>query len=841
MKKVHFFVLAAIAAMTAISCNKEIETPAVGTDAACPEGYYVEELTAVYPRDPETRTAFNETTGRFAWTEGDELAFHLSNGEYIAAPIDPATGKVKLYLPVGVTRDNYAVYPAASIVDDAAEIGNMKVTLPDIYDITSNLVSDFVPTPLVAWNDAENTHLKFEHVGGLLQVNLTVPAGTRTASVSLGKSITGVFDLQDGSGNGIIAPGEAEEDNVTFVLSETGLRAESGVKLLVPVPTGTYESIKLVYNDGFDDTFKFEKDLSANPWTFARSGGKKITIGESNFEDITPDYFWFEALQASCGVTVKKGLTSGLYYSIDNKKTWTAIDTDSSVSITLRKKGDRVYFYGTAGNIARPASNTGIFGGYGKLAAGGDILTLLQKTGAVMPSRAFEGLFYYDNALIDASAIILPDYTASACYYNMFYYCQNLTKTPVLPAMKVESSAYNGMFGMCRSLTVAPELPATEIGVQGYMDMFEMSGLIEAPELPCPAEGMGSGCYQYMFWNCHSLIKAADLNATAISSEACVSMYGSCDALVNPPFIAASTVALGGFYGLFKGCTKLNRLPDMPNLTKLERNACLDMFYGCTSLVDLSDAVLTATTIGEESYKNMFKNCTNLTKAPRILANSFTGMRSCVGMFEDCTSLIQAPELPSMSLGTGCYQGMFRRCTSLTQAPELPATSMKNSCYSEMFRGCTSLEAIPTLPATSMAVSCYAGMFRECTSITTAYLPATSGTKPTVGSSVGAYKEMFMDCTSLTDVELFGTPGCKSMFSGCTSLNKIITHFKVWQTAPGFSEPNQCATWVSNVAESGTFYKVADLPCTVDENNVAIEGDYTGVDFIPLGWNVVVL
>ena len=88
-------------------------------------------------------------------------------------------------------------------------------------------------------------------------------------------------------------------------------------------------------------------------------------------------------------------------------------------------------------------------------------------------------------------------------------------------------------------------------------------------------------------------------------------MYGSCDALENPPFIAASTVALGGFYGLFKGCTKLNRLPDMPNLTKLERNACLDMFYGCTSLVDLSDAVLTATTVGEESYKNMFKNCTN--------------------------------------------------------------------------------------------------------------------------------------------------------------------------------------------------------------------------------------
>ena len=141
-----FLSLAAVAALTAISCNTELETPAVGTDAACPEGYYVEELTAVYPRDPETRTAFNETTGRFAWTEGDELAFHLSNGEYVAAPIDPATGKVKLYLPVGVTRDNYAVYPASAVVDEAAAIGNMKITVPDTYDISADPNTDYVQT-----------------------------------------------------------------------------------------------------------------------------------------------------------------------------------------------------------------------------------------------------------------------------------------------------------------------------------------------------------------------------------------------------------------------------------------------------------------------------------------------------------------------------------------------------------------------------------------------------------------------------------------------------------------------------------------------------------------------
>ena len=61
-----FLSFAALAAMNAVSCNKEIETPDLGTDAACPEGYYVEELTAVYTHDPETRTAFNETTGRFA-------------------------------------------------------------------------------------------------------------------------------------------------------------------------------------------------------------------------------------------------------------------------------------------------------------------------------------------------------------------------------------------------------------------------------------------------------------------------------------------------------------------------------------------------------------------------------------------------------------------------------------------------------------------------------------------------------------------------------------------------------------------------------------------------------
>ncbi len=57
--------------------------------------------------------------------------------------------------------------------------------------------------------------------------------------------------------------------------------------------------------------------------------------------------------------------------------------------------------------------------------------------------------------------------------------------------------------------------------------------------------------------------------------------------------------------------------------------------------------------------------------------------------------------LPAMTLGNKTYRGMFKHCTSLHCAPELPAPTLVGSdgegCYSEMFRDCSSLTYIKCL------------------------------------------------------------------------------------------------------------------------------------------------
>ena len=102
-----------------------------------------------------------------------------------------------------------------------------------------------------------------------------------------------------------------------------------------------------------------------------------------------------------------------------------------------------------------------------------------------------------------------------------------------------------------------------------------------------------------------------------------------------------------------------------------------------------------AISIAENAYSYMFRGCSDLLYAPKVLpANNFSGSYVYSYMFSDCTSLVNAPALPATTLSNNCYQYMFDGCTSLVDAPELPATTLSYYCYRGMFNGCTSLKTI---------------------------------------------------------------------------------------------------------------------------------------------------
>ena len=101
-------------------------------------------------------------------------------------------------------------------------------------------------------------------------------------------------------------------------------------------------------------------------------------------------------------------------------------------------------------------------------------------------------------------------------------------------------------------------------------------------------------------------------------------------------------------------------------------------------------------------------------------------------LFYGCEGLNNHPdmtiELPATDLAPYCYSHMFKDCTFLTVAPELPADDfLKYGCYQGMFEYCDALEESPVLPAERLVQSCYAYMFNGCSSLGRVTCLATSG------------------------------------------------------------------------------------------------------------------
>ena len=151
-------------------------------------------------------------------------------------------------------------------------------------------------------------------------------------------------------------------------------------------------------------------------------------------------------------------------------------------------------------------------------------------------------------------------------------------------------------------------------------------------------------------------------------------------------------------------------------------------FKNHINLTDASELILPMLTCGSGCYKYMFKGCTGLTALPELPANTLAS--SCYeSMFEGCTSLTSLPDdfLPVTSLAASCYKAMFKGCTGLTAAPELPATTQVEACYYSMFEGCIGLTSAPDLPASALVKDCYRHMFYGCSLLNSVRCMASSG------------------------------------------------------------------------------------------------------------------
>jgi hypothetical protein len=141
---------------------------------------------------------------------------------------------------------------------------------------------------------------------------------------------------------------------------------------------------------------------------------------------------------------------------------WTDF-TVGSTTITLANVGDKVYFRAKQDNnvFATSDSDYNYFIMTGKIAASGNINTLLKADGSVLDLSGRDG-----------------------CYQYMFEGCSSLTQAPELPATTLADYCYACIFYGCISLTKASfpnlerETVATEV-VENQMAFYYAANNIE--------------------------------------------------------------------------------------------------------------------------------------------------------------------------------------------------------------------------------------------------------------------------------------------------------------------------------------------------------------------------
>ena len=372
-----------------------------------------------------------------------------------------------------------------------------------------------------------------------------------------------------------------------------------------------------------------------------------------------------------------------------------------------------------------------------------------------LDTSCYSSMFSGCSSLTEAPE--LPATTlAGSCYSSMFYSCTSLTKPPALPATTLANDCYYGMFYGCTSLTKAPVLPATTLAGSCYNSMFsgcsslnevrcQMPSTISAENVPTYT-GSLSDAWLSNVSSTGTFYTNTDANWPSGAS-------GIPEGWTRVPEVAPATSDVTKpltFRATQNGSTvslKKNGLPEGSafQTSRDGGNTWADYTIGTAITLNTGDEVSFRAKYDrefEQSDSNYFQfNMTGKIEAWHNVmslyrTNDFATYESVMKfafyyLFKDCTSLTKAPRLPATTLAKSCYYRMFDGCTSLTKAPALPATSLAETCYWGMFANCTSLTEVPVLSATRLGTRCYNQMFSGCSSLNEVhcYIPSSYSTE----------------------------------------------------------------------------------------------------------------
>ena len=222
-------------------------------------------------------------------------------------------------------------------------------------------------------------------------------------------------------------------------------------------------------------------------------------------------------------------------------------------------------------------------------------------------------------------------------------------------------------------------------GGQGYFYHWLSEGrvqdiLTDAENLWLPTRSLSVACFREMFIEFTHLVKAPNILAKYLPSEACHRMFEGCTSLTDMPIIAAETIGNNTLASMFTRCSSLVNTTPL-HIHNFKFNPENPYVYSLTNMFDSCESLTTTPTWNEtitcsdgSSYycaNGMFSNCPNLTDASPIHITIGLGgsdkQRWFDGMFSNDTNLVTGPYI-NVTTETGMWResdNIFGGCNNL--------------------------------------------------------------------------------------------------------------------------------------------------------------------------------
>lgn len=205
-----------------------------------------------------TKTTVNDE-GHFAWSEGDKIWLHTTNGS-IEGVLSTGAGTSNATFSYGAHLGKLtgkAVYPYGK---HSISGNDLSVDLPTIYELGE--ATDMTNAAMYAvYIDGA---LNFNHLAGLMRFEfMDAPAGTNQLKITVDKKINGTFVANLADEYSTISASETEVDTEkTVTINFAPLQESRPLRLYVPLPIGTYNFLALELNSGSQTVWSYSKKVT---------------------------------------------------------------------------------------------------------------------------------------------------------------------------------------------------------------------------------------------------------------------------------------------------------------------------------------------------------------------------------------------------------------------------------------------------------------------------------------------------------------------------------------------------------------------------------------------------